>query len=162
ARIAPAVLLDVGVVGVVGAEHVLDLVVVVGTLVGVLDQQRDRRAGGAALVDAGEDLHRVGFLALRDVARSARLAPVQVRLDVGFAQLEVGGAAVDDAADGGAVALAEAGDAEQLADGIAGHESSRCSLVKNKASRAWTRGSAAGAGGARRSSRPLRLLASSP
>ena len=59
--------------------------VVLAALVGVADQERDRRAGGLAFVDAGEDLDRVGFLPLRDVARGAGAAPVEVGLDVGLA-----------------------------------------------------------------------------
>ena len=55
ARVAHAVLAPVGVVGVAGAEGVEDVAVVLAALVGVLDQQADGRAGGDALVDAGQD-----------------------------------------------------------------------------------------------------------
>ena len=70
--IAQAVLLQVGVVGVARAEGLRDLAVVLAALVGVADQQADRRAGGLAFVDAREDLHPVRFLALGDVAAGAR------------------------------------------------------------------------------------------
>src|ERR1700744_5511109 len=46
ARIAQAVLAPVGVVGVAGAEGVEDVAVVLAALVGVANEQRDRRAGG--------------------------------------------------------------------------------------------------------------------
>ena len=86
ARVAQAVLAPVGVVGVAGAEGVEQVAVVPAALVGVADQQADRRAGGLALVDAGQDLHRVGLVALRHVAAGAGAAAVEVGLDVGFAQ----------------------------------------------------------------------------
>ncbi len=104
-----------------GAEGVEDVAVVLAALVGVADQQRDRRAGGQALVHAGQDLHRIGLVALRHVAAGAGAAPVQVGLDVGLGQRHAGRAAVDDAADGRAMAFAEVGDAEQFAEGAAGH-----------------------------------------
>jgi hypothetical protein len=53
------------------AEGVEQVRVVLAALVGVADQERDRRAGGHALEHAGEDLDLVGLLALRDVARGA-------------------------------------------------------------------------------------------
>ena len=84
ARIAQAVLAPVGVVGVAGAEGVEDVAVVLAALVGVADQQRDRRAGGHAFVYAGQYLHRVGLVALRDVARGAGTAAVELDLDVGL------------------------------------------------------------------------------
>ena len=78
AIVAQAVFLLVGVVGVARAEAVLDLVVVARARVGVLDQQADRRAGGDALEHAGEDAHRVAFLALADELRGAGAAAVDV------------------------------------------------------------------------------------
>src|SRR6185312_11768173 len=51
----------------------------------------------------------------------AGAAPVELRLDVGLAQLEAGRAAVDDAADRRTVAFAEVGDAKQVAEGAARH-----------------------------------------
>src|SRR5690606_41419962 len=55
ARIADAVLLPVGVIGMAGAELRGDLRVVPAALVGVADQQRDRCAGGDAIEHAVED-----------------------------------------------------------------------------------------------------------
>ena len=120
-RVAQAVLAPVGVVGMAGAEGVEDVAVVLAALVGVADQQADRRAGGQALVDAREDLHRVGLVALRHVAAGAGAAAVEFGLDVGFAQRHAGRAAVDHAADGRAVAFAEVGDAKEFAEGAARH-----------------------------------------
>src|SRR5207253_140352 len=59
---------------------------------------------------------------LGDVARRARAAPVEIRLDVGLRQRHAGRAAVDDAADRRAVALAEGRDAEQRAERAARHQ----------------------------------------
>jgi hypothetical protein len=86
-----AVLAPVGVVGMAGAEGVEKVAVVLAALVGVADQQRDRRAGGQPLVDAREDLHRVGLAALRHVAAGAGAAPVELDLDVGSASASPGG-----------------------------------------------------------------------
>ena len=76
---------QVGVVGVAGAEGVEQVRVVLAALVGVADQQADRRAGGPAFEHAGQDLDLVGLVALRDVARGAGAAPVELGLDVGLA-----------------------------------------------------------------------------
>jgi hypothetical protein len=61
------------------AELLGDVAVVLAALVGVADQQRDRRAGGDALVHAGEDLDLVGLAPLRGVPR----APGGAALEVG-------------------------------------------------------------------------------
>jgi len=78
-----------------------------------------RGAGGAPLEHPGEDSHLVGLAALGGVARLTRAAPVQIPLQIRRREFEPGGAAVDDGALGRAVALAEAGDGEEFADGIA-------------------------------------------
>mmetsp|Transcript_6445 Transcript_6445/g.26503 ORF Transcript_6445/g.26503 Transcript_6445/m.26503 type:complete len:304 (+) Transcript_6445:1709-2620(+) len=50
-RVAQAVFAPVGVVGMARAKGIEEVAVVLAALVGVLDQQADRRAGGQALVD---------------------------------------------------------------------------------------------------------------
>ena len=104
------------------AEGVGDIAVVFAALVGIADQQRNRRAGGDAFEHAREDLDLVFFLTLRDVARRARLAAVEFELDIGFDQRHARRAAVDHAADRGAVRLAEGRDGEKRTKRIAGHE----------------------------------------
>ena len=47
-----------------GAEAVGDLAIILGALIGVFDQQPDRRAGGSALENAGQDAHFIGFTPL--------------------------------------------------------------------------------------------------
>ncbi len=101
------------------AEGVQDVPVVLAALVGVANEKRYRGAGGDAFIYPRQYLHRVRLVALRDVARRARPAPIQFDLDVGLAEAQPGRAAVDDAADRHAVGLAEIGDAKEFAEGAA-------------------------------------------
>ena len=112
ARVADAVLVPVGVVSMAGAEALGDVAVVLAALVGVADQQGNGGAGGLALVHAREDFHRIGLVALRDVAAGARAAPVQVGLDVSLGEGHAGRAAVNHAANGRAVGFTKVGDCE--------------------------------------------------
>jgi len=121
ARVADAVFLPIGVVRVARSESLRDVAIVLAALVGVADQQRDRRAGRHAFEHAGQDLDLVGLLPLRDVPRRARLAAVELGLDVRLGEPHARRAAVDHAADRGAVRLAEGRDSEKRAEGIAGH-----------------------------------------
>ena len=90
AIIADAVFDVVGVVGVRRTIFVLDIGIVLGARVFILDHERDRRARGhlfpGRLVGeyAGQDFDNVGFLALGGVARLAGTAFVQIWLNVGF------------------------------------------------------------------------------
>ena len=97
-----------------GAELLGDLRVVLAARVGVADQQRDRRAGGEAFVDAAEDLDLVGLVPLRGVARRAGGAALEVVAEVVRRDRDARRAAVDHAADRRAVAFAEGGDANSL------------------------------------------------
>src|SRR5207302_1634852 len=90
AMVAQAVFLPVGVVGVPGPESVGERAVVLAPLVFVSDDKADRRAGRPAFEHTGQNLDAVRFLALRDVAGAAGLAPVEVPLDIAFAELEPG------------------------------------------------------------------------
>ena len=118
AVVAQAVLQVVGEVGVAGAELLRDLAIVLRPLVGVADQERDRRAGGPALEGAGEDLDLVGLLPLGGEAALPRPAGVEPGLDVGLGQRDARRAAVDDAAERRPVALAPGGDAEEVAEAV--------------------------------------------
>ncbi len=142
ARIAKAVLVQVGVVGVARAEGVEQVRVVLAALVGVADQEADRRARGPAFEHAREDLDLVRFLTLGDMARGAGAAAVELGLDVGLRELHPGRAAVDDAADRGAVALAEIRDAEQRAEGASRHQVNSASATRaaRRGSRPASRG----------------------
>src|SRR5207248_2964423 len=111
-----------GVVGVAGAVLVLDVAVVLAALVGVAEQDADRRAVGATLEDARPNLRLVVLAALRDDLRLPRAPPAQVGQQVLDAQRQARRAAVDDDQVAGAVADAGGGDAEQLAEGVAWHD----------------------------------------
>ena len=104
-----------------GPELVLDLAVVAAALVDIVDVQPDRCTGRDALEHAGQDLHRVGFPALGDEARLAGAALVHPDLDVGFADRDARGRAIDDAADRRPVAFAPACEPEEGTETAAGH-----------------------------------------
>ena len=106
---------------VTGPKRVEQVRVVLRARVGVADQERDRGAGGDAFVHAGEDLDAVFLLALGDVTRRAGAPPVELALHVGLSQRQSRRASVDNAADRRAMALAEVGDAEKIADAAARH-----------------------------------------
>ena len=109
------------------AIAVADLAIVLRALVGVLDHQRDRRAGrhraaGAIVLEhAGQDLHLVLFLALRDEARGAGFPLVEELLDELRRQRQPRRAAIDHAADGRPMAFAPGRHAEEVAKGVVRH-----------------------------------------
>ena len=127
AVIADAVFDVIGEIGVAGPVLVPDLAVILRPLIDIVDQEADRRAGGdlapARLVDhhAGEDADLVGLLALRGEARPAGPSLVEIELEIGGGERDQRRAAVDDAADRRTMALAESGDAEQMAECVVGH-----------------------------------------
>src|SRR5690606_7747754 len=123
-RIAEAVLVPVGVVGVAGAELALDGAIVLAAVVGVAHQQRQRRAGGDALVHAAQDLALVRLAPRRGMAGLAGGASRQVVGEVVRRDGDAGRAAVDHAAYRRTVRLAEGGDAEQMAEGVQDAEAS--------------------------------------
>src|SRR6185437_6059436 len=127
AIIAYAIFRQIGIVRMTGAELVADLRVVARTLVDILDYQRDRCSGrhlrrhAFVLEHAGEDLHRVGFLALRYELGLARSAAVQIALDVRFGQRDAWRAAIDHAADRRPMAFAEGRDPKQVPEAVVRH-----------------------------------------
>ena len=121
AVVADAVFGVVGVVGVAGAVLVFDGAVVAAALVFVVDEQADGRAGGLACKDAGEEAEAVVFLARGNVARGAGFAPVEFGLDGGFVQRDARRSAIENAADGRAVAFAVGGEDEVLSDAVSAH-----------------------------------------
>src|SRR6185295_1098625 len=107
ARIADAVLLQIGVVGVARAEFLRDRRVILRALVFVADEKADRGAGRLAFVHAGKNLYGVRLAALRDMARGPRLAAIELPLQVGGRERHSRRTAVDDPAVGGPVRFAE-------------------------------------------------------
>ena len=71
--------------------------------------------------DSGQDPDLVRLLPLRGEARLPRPPPVELGLDVRRLQRDERRAAVDHASQRRPVALAEGGDAEQVAEGVVGH-----------------------------------------
>ena len=112
AIIANAVLLQIRIVGMAGPESIGDIAVIFTALIFVADQKRDRGAGGLAFEHAGEYLYRIGFFALRHMARGAGFAPVEIDLQIFGAQAQARRATIHHAADGRAVGFAEVGNAK--------------------------------------------------
>ena len=112
-----------GVVSVVGVRRTvggLHLGVSLRALVTVTDHDGDGRAEREAVGrDAGEHLGRVGFLALGREGALAGAAAVKLAAQEGGVEGHAGRAAVDDDAEGGAMALAEGGDAEAMSVDVA-------------------------------------------
>jgi hypothetical protein len=104
-----------------GAELVGDVAVILRALVGVADLQRDGRAGGDALEDAGEDFDLIRLAPLGDVARGAGAALVEPGLDRLRRERHARRAAIDHRAEGRAVALAPGRDAEDMAETVMRH-----------------------------------------
>ena len=110
-----------------GPVLVLDLGIVLGALVDIVDHERNRRAGGRLLAGrfiqkhAGKDFDRVRFLPLGGEARLAGAAAVQIGLNVMLAQSDAWRATVDDAADRRPMAFAEGGHPEGMSERIEGH-----------------------------------------
>ena len=93
-------------------ELVLDLAVILGALVRILDQQANGGTGGEPLENPGQDFHLVTFATLGGEAGSAGFAAIQVTLDVRLGQRHSRGTAINNAAEGRPVAFAKAGDGE--------------------------------------------------
>src|SRR5690606_28650036 len=123
-----------------GTELRGDVRVVLAALVGVADQQRDRGAGGTALVHAGQDLDLVGLAPRRGVAALAGGAPLEIVGELLRRDLQARGAAIDDAADGRAMRLAEGGDRQQPAEGVAAQDAPRVRTSTRPPSIAHRRG----------------------
>ncbi len=121
ARIANAVLLPVGVIRMARTELLGDVAVILAALIGIADQQADRRAGGTAFVHAGQDLDLIGLAARRGVPALAAGTALQIVGELFRRNLQAGRAAVDDAADRRPVRFAKGGDSEQLAERIGTH-----------------------------------------
>ena len=99
-----------------GTELLRDPVVILAARVGVADQQRDRRAGGAAFVHAGQDLDLIGLVPRRRVPGLAGGAARKVMGEIFRRDRDPRRAAIDHATDRRPMRLAEGGDAEQMAE----------------------------------------------
>ena len=124
--IAEAELVRIGVVSVRRAEGISDVAVILGALVGVLDDERNRRASGATLENAGQDFHLILFLALGRKRRRTRLATIQVTLQIRFAERDTRRHAIDNRGQRDAMRLARGHHPKNLSNAVTGHV--RCSL----------------------------------
>src|SRR5690606_15954163 len=76
-----------------GPEGFRDVAIIFAALIGIANQQPDRRTGSTPLMDTRKEFDFVGFAPLRDMARCAGPAPVQFGLDIGRIQWQTRGAA---------------------------------------------------------------------
>src|SRR5688500_10957450 len=120
APVAEAIFGVIGIIRVPGAVR-RPLAVIPGPSVDIVDDQADRRAGGAALERAGEDADLVGLPALRCQARGARPTGVEPGLDDALVQSEAGRAAIDERAVRRSVALAPGREAQYPAEAVPAH-----------------------------------------
>ena len=87
-----------------GAEFVANIGIVFRPRIDILDQQRDRRAGGhllrqaLVLEHAGQDADLVRLFPLGDEFRLSGFAPVEIALNVGFGKRDTRRATVHHAA----------------------------------------------------------------
>src|SRR3546814_10337227 len=101
-----------------------DLVIILGARVDIVDDQTDRCARRAAFENTGQNPDRIGLPPLAGEARAARPASVEPGLYILLAEGETRRAAVDDGADGGAVAFPPGRHAEQMSEAVEAHRSS--------------------------------------
>ncbi len=135
-RVANTVLLPIAVVGMPRAEGVDDVAVILAALVGIANQQRNRRAGGGAFVDAGEYFHLIGLAPLRGMPAFAGGTTIEVGAKLLLADRQPRWTAVDNTADGGTMAFAEGGDGKQFAEGVTGHRKKSSGVVPHRLTRA--------------------------
>ena len=139
AIVANAVFLEIGDVGVARSELCSDLGIVLRALVGVLDHQLHRRAGGLPFEHARKDLHRVGLAPLGGVLVLPRLAQVEPILQRSLVDRHARRAAVHRGTKCRSVALSPGGHAEEMAEGVEAHGRvscvvpSGCKLAKSRA-----------------------------
>ena len=121
-RVADAVFLEIGVVGMAGPKGLHDGAVIFAALVGVFDQQANRRAGRLAFKNARQNLDRIGLIALGDKAAGAGAAAIEIGLNVGLRQGQARRAAVYHAAYRWPMGFTKVGDCKKLSESIAAHE----------------------------------------
>ena len=114
---ADAVFRVVSVVGVAGAVFLGHFVVGTGALVGVADEDGNRRAEGEAVLQAGENFRCVSFFAWSDNFRLAGPTAVEFVLDLCDTDRDARRATINNDANATTVRLAESMDAENVAEG---------------------------------------------
>ena len=112
-------------------ESAGDVGVILGFLVGILDQQANGSARSLAFEHPRENLHLIRFTPLGGIAAGARLTAVQFNLQVRFTDFQARGAAVHDSAQGGAMTFTESGNAKTLTETVTGHAAPLEKLIKS-------------------------------
>ena len=125
--IADSIFGVIGEIGVAGTVNVLDRLIILCALIGVFDQEGDRRPGRELLPalfiikDTREDFDLIFFLPLSGEARCTRAAQIEKRLNIFFLERNSGRAAIQHTANRRPVALAKGRDAEEMAEAVVGH-----------------------------------------
>ncbi len=104
-----------------GPKRLQNIPVIFAALVGVLNQQRNRRSCGFTLIDTAQNLNHVWFLALGHMATGSWTAAVKVGLNVCLRQCHARRAAVDHTANGWAVGFTKVGDSKKGSKSISAH-----------------------------------------
>ena len=102
-------------------EFALDVTVVFGSLIGVLDDQADRGARRLAFENTRQDFYLIRFITLCCVAVSPGPAPIEVTLDISLRQFHPGRTAIHDAAKRPTVTFAKRCYREYSSKAIARH-----------------------------------------
>ena len=116
--VADAILLPVGEVGVAGAEHLAQVLVVVGVLIGIAYQEADGLPRRLSLEHAAKQFHLVGLLPGCGQSALARAASVQFTLNKIQVHTDASRHTVDDTTDAGPVTLTKRSQAEYMTETI--------------------------------------------
>src|SRR3546814_19643888 len=105
-------------------ERLLDSISVLGAAADMFNDPTDRCSRRTAYENTGTNPDRTGLPPVAGEARAARPASVEPGLYILLAEGETRRAAVDDGADGGAVAFPPGRHAEQMSEAVEAHRSS--------------------------------------
>ena len=83
--------------------NIHNIAVVMGTLVCIADQKRNRSTGSLSLKNSGKDLHQISFFTGSCITALTGLSPVKKNLDIFFAERKTCGTAVENGTDSLAV-----------------------------------------------------------
>ena len=135
AMVAVLILLRPRLVGMPWPHNAPQRVVVLRPRVLIAHEHADRHPRGLAFKHARHDLGAIAFLALRSHGALPRTTPRELGLEVRFRERQTRGNAIDDDAERLPVRFTERREAEDLAEGVAGHQGLR-TLAAHRAQRA--------------------------
>src|SRR5699024_5292519 len=102
----------IGIVSMSGTVSVHDIAIVSGTLVVIIDHDRNGGSRCRAFENTRENLYFIVFLSGGRVTALASVPPVQIRLDIICRERKTGRTSVDNGADGGTVGFSPSCDGE--------------------------------------------------